>query len=127
MGLYQALKRVVPLEWKVGFHRHKTLPKHLATRVKNRLDAQLPIPPSKLIYLVAGHRDLGVFLQSGRRTNDAIRRLLNKHGLKIEQFESVLDFGCGVGRIMRHWNTTPGPKWHGSDYNPDLIIIASSS
>lgn len=121
MGLYQALKRVVPLEWKVGFHRHKKLPKHLATRVKNRLDAQLPIPPSKLIYLVAGHRDVGVFLQSGRATNQTIRRLLSKHGLNVEQFESVLDFGCGVGRIMRHWSATPGPQWHGTDYNPDLI------
>src|SRR5687768_1561936 len=86
MGLYQALKRVVPLEWKIGFHEHKNLPKHLARRVKNRLDAQLPLPPGKLIYLVAGHRDVDLFLQSGRTTNDAIRSLLNKHGVKIEQF-----------------------------------------
>src|SRR5688572_816163 len=121
MGLYQALKRVVPLEWRIGFHEHKNLPKHLARRVKNRLDAQLPLPPGKLIYLVAGHRDVDLFLQSGRTTNDAIRSLLNKHGVKIEQFASVLDFGCGVGRIMRHWSTTQGPQWHGTDYNPDLI------
>ena len=121
MGLYQTLKRAVPLEWKVGFHEHKNFPSQLAARVKNRLDAQLPIPPGKLIYLVAGHRDPRLFLQTGRTTSEAIRRLLNKHGLKIEQFESVLDFGCGVGRIIRHWSTTQGPKWHGTDYNPALI------
>ena len=121
MGLYETLKRAVPLEWKVGFHQHKHFPKHLATRVKNRLDAQLPIPPAKLIYLVSGHRDLATFLRSGRATNEAIRRLLNKHGLKIEQFDSVLDFGCGVGRVMRHWQKTQGPTWHGTDYNPDLV------
>jgi SAM-dependent methyltransferase len=121
MGLYQTLKRAVPLEWKEGFHEHKQLSKQLAARVKNRLDAQLAIPPGKLIYLVAGHRDVREFLRSGRATNDAIRRLLTKHDLKIEQFESVLDFGCGVGRVMRHWHNTQGPNWHGTDYNPELI------
>ncbi|HZI63026.1 MAG TPA: class I SAM-dependent methyltransferase [Pyrinomonadaceae bacterium] len=121
MGLYQTLKRAVPLQWKVGFHKHKRFPKYLAVRVKNRLDAQLPIPPGKLIYLVAGDRDVGEFLRSGRATNEAIRSLLNKHGLKIEQFDSVLDFGCGVGRVMRHWHKTHGPKWNGTDYNPELI------
>jgi len=121
MGLYETLKRAVPLEWKVGFHQHKHLPKHIAARVKNRLDAQLPIPPAKLIYLVAGHRDPKEFLRSGRATSEAIVRLLKKHNLKIEQFESVLDFGCGVGRVMRNWHATPGPNWHGTDYNPELI------
>jgi SAM-dependent methyltransferase len=121
MGLYQTLKRAVPLEWRVGFHERKQLTWDLAARVKNRLDAQLPIPPGKLIYLVAGHRNPAVFLQSGRDTMEAIRGLLNKHGLKIEQFDSVLDFGCGVGRVMRHWSTTHGPKWHGTDYNSELI------
>lgn len=121
MGLYQTLKRAVPLSWKIGYHQHKEFPKHLAARVKNRLDAQLPVPPRKLMFLVAGHHDVREFLRSGRATNEAIRRLLNKHGVKIEQLDSVLDFGCGVGRIMRHWNTTQGPKWHGTDYNPDLI------
>lgn len=121
MGLYQTLKRVVPMQWKVGFHEHKQIPRDLATRVKNRLDAQPPIPPGRLIYLVAGHRKPQIFLQTGRETSEAIRRLLNKHGLKIEEFESVLDFGCGVGRIMRHWSTTHGPRWHGTDYNPELI------
>ena len=121
MGLYETLKRAVPLEWKVGLHHSKDFPKHLAARVRNRLDAQLPIPPAKLIYLVSGHRDLAAFLQSGHSTSEWIRRLLNKHGLKMEQFESVLDFGCGVGRVMRHWHKTEGPAFHGTDYNPDLI------
>jgi SAM-dependent methyltransferase len=93
----------------------------LVARVKNRLDAQLPIPPGRLIFLVAGHRDPAEFLKSGRGTSDAIQRLLNKHGLEIGQFDSVLDFGCGVGRVMRHWHKAHGPKWHGTDYNPELI------
>ena len=121
MSLYQTLKRAVPLEWKVGFHEYKTLPKHYATRVKNRLEGEPAIPPAELIYLVAGHRNPEQFLATGRSTNNAIRRLLKKHDLKVEQFGAVLDFGCGVGRVMRHWRTTKGPAWHGTDYNPALI------
>ena len=121
MSLYQTLKRAVPLEWKVGFHEYKQLPKYYATRVKNRLGGEPAIPPGDLIYLVAGHRNPQQFLETGRATNEAIRRLLKKHDLKVEQFGAILDFGCGVGRVMRHWSSTKGPAWHGTDYNPALV------
>ncbi|HET8782333.1 MAG TPA: class I SAM-dependent methyltransferase [Pyrinomonadaceae bacterium] len=121
MSLYRTLKHAVPLEWKVGFHEYKVLPKYYATRVKNRLDGEPAIPPAELIYLVAGHRDPQRFLETGRATNEAIRGLLTKHDVDVEQLGAVLDFGCGVGRIMRHWRTTTGPAWHGTDYNPALV------
>jgi len=121
MDLYKTLKRAVPLEWKVKFHQQKSVPKYLAQRLKNRLQGQPAVPPGELIYLVAGHQSPKIFLESGRFTNEAIRRILNKHNLKVEQFGAVLDFGCGVGRIMRHWSTTQGPAWHGTDYNPELV------
>lgn len=121
MSLLQTLKRAVPLEWKVGFHEYKVLPKYYAARVKNRLEGEPAIPPADLIYLVAGHHNPQLFLETGRVTNEAIRRLLKKHDLKVERFGAILDFGCGVGRILRHWRTIKGPAWHGTDYNPDLI------
>ena len=121
MSLYKTLKRAVPLEWKEGLHEYKVLPGHYATRVKNRLDGQPAIPPAELIYLVAGHRNPQKFLESGRTTNESIRRLLKKHNLNVEQLGAILDFGCGVGRVMRHWSSTKGPAWHGTDYNPALI------
>ena len=127
MSVFQTLKRAVPLEWKVGFHEYKVLPKYYATRVKNRLEGQPPIPPADLIYLVAGHRNPQQFLDTGRTTNEAIRRLLQKHDLKVEQFGAILDFGCGVGRIMRHWRTTKGPALHGTDYNPALVDWCKSN
>jgi SAM-dependent methyltransferase len=34
---------------------------------------------------------------------------------------TVLDFGCGVGRVLRHWSGVTGPVLHGTDYNPELI------
>src|SRR5918996_914927 len=121
MGWYQKLKGIVPLQWKMELHQHKGLPKYVATRLYNSLKGRVPLPPGKLIYLVAGHRDAEIFLESGRSMMQAIRRLLNKHDVKIEELGDILDFGCGVGRIMRHWSTTEGPRWHGTDYNPQLI------
>ncbi|MEO8435697.1 MAG: class I SAM-dependent methyltransferase [Pyrinomonadaceae bacterium] len=50
-----------------------------------------------------------------------IRQTLEKHGLEIEHFDRILDFGCGVGRIMRHWSSLQGPIFHGTDYNPTLV------
>ena len=121
MSLYQTMKRAVPLEWKVAFHKRKNLPQHLALRVSTRLSGQPPLPPGNLIFFVTGNENPQWFLNSGRSASQAIREILAKHDLKIEQFSSVLDFGCGVGRIMRHWTTTRGPSWHGTDYNPQLI------
>jgi 2-polyprenyl-3-methyl-5-hydroxy-6-metoxy-1,4-benzoquinol methylase len=121
MSLFQSLKRAVPLEWKVAFHKHKSKPWYLTVRVGNRLSGRLPIPPTKLIYLVTGSESPEWFLHSGHTASDAIREVLARQNLKIDQFSAILDFGCGVGRIMRHWSSTHGPIWHGTDYNPQLV------
>jgi len=121
MGLYETAKRFVPLPLKVGFHKHKGVPKDVAARVTNRLSGQPAVPPARLIYLVAGHRSANAFLTGGRSARDAIRAILARNGLRMEQFDTVLDFGCGVGRIIRHWSHSQPTALHGTDYNPDLI------
>jgi len=121
MSLYQTLKRAVPLEWKVGFHKLKPVPDNVSFRVKSRLRGEPPLPPGNLIYVIGAHSSPRYFIDSGRSSNQAIRDILKKNGLDISQFRDVLDFGCGVGRIIRHWRTTDGPAWHGTDYNPVLI------
>ena len=121
MSLYQSLKRAVPLEWKVAFHKHKSKPWYLTVRASNRLGGKLPLPATNLIHLVTGRESPEWFLDSGRAHSQVIRDTLARHNLKIEHFTSILDFGCGVGRIMRHLSSTPGPQWHGTDYNPQLV------
>ena len=121
MSFYKSVKSVVPLPLKEGYHKHKSAPHDMAARVASRLKREPAIPPGKLIYLVAGHKSAKAFLAGGRSASDTIRGILRKNDLRIEQFGAVLDFGCGVGRIMRHWNATHGPAWHGTDYNPVLI------
>ncbi|MCA1686502.1 MAG: class I SAM-dependent methyltransferase [Planctomycetia bacterium] len=81
----------------------------------------MPIPPGRLIFLVANTEDVTWFLDSGTQAAQSLSRILARNGLAIETFGSVLDFGCGVGRVLRHWSAVSGPVFHGADYNPSLV------
>ena len=90
-------------------------------RVTNYLNGGLPIPPGKLIYLVLGSEDVSWFLSSGKLGVESMQDILNKNGLLLDEFEAILDFGCGAGRVMRHLHNINGPALFGTDYNPELI------
>lgn len=81
----------------------------------------LPIPPARLMYLVDLSTEVSWFLHTGRMSHDSIANALHKNGYQIEDFDDVLDFGCGCGRILRHWKSLKHPRLHGTDYNPQLI------
>jgi SAM-dependent methyltransferase len=121
MRPYQFVKRLVPYEWKVRFHSIKTLSQDIAARIGNRLRGGIPIPPGDLIYLVSGHRSASRFLRRGLVASNTIREILERNGVDIEHCNAVLDFGCGVGRIMRHWNALQHTALHGTDYNSRLV------
>ncbi len=89
--------------------------------IKNRYQKLPPIPPSNLRFLVAGTNDVSWFIKSGQLAAQSIRDILNKHGIKIDDFRSFLDFGCGAGRVIRYWHKVNVPEIHGTDYNPALI------
>ena len=80
-----------------------------------------PVPPGRLIHLVANTEDVGWFLDTGALAARAIRDVLGRNGLAIEDFGAVLDFGCGAGRVIRQWADLPNTSLHGTDYNPDLV------
>lgn len=63
----------------------------------------LPVPPARLIVRVAGTPDAAWFLESGRRAAESIREALERAGTEIEAMDSILDFGCGCGRVLRNW------------------------
>jgi SAM-dependent methyltransferase len=81
----------------------------------------LPLPPARLVYLVQGTYGLRAFYTNGVRGAASINAVLARNGLSMDGFRAVLDFGCGCGRIVRHWKHLNGPTIHGSDYNPRLI------
>lgn len=81
----------------------------------------LPLPPARLRVRVAGTSDIGWFMESGRREADVIVRALEGVGAGMEDFDTILDFGCGCGRVTRHWAQLRGPTIHGTDYNWELV------
>ena len=81
----------------------------------------LPLPPARLRILVAGTSGSVWFLESGRLAAEAIRDALARHGVEVATVERMLDFGCGCGRVVRHFRDVGGVEIHGSDYNRDLV------
>jgi SAM-dependent methyltransferase len=79
----------------------------------------LPLPPPSLVYLVAGHFNVPWYYESGGTHAALLRSVLARHGYEIGSFGSLLDFGCGCGRVIRHWRGQPGV--HGADANPRLV------
>jgi len=63
----------------------------------------LPVPPPHLIVRVAGTADPAWFLESGRLATQSIGEALERAGTGIEAMTSILDFGCGCGRVIRNW------------------------
>lgn len=125
IGIYRQLKNKVPLSIRVGARTRlailKSAPQGTIARVKSRFARQLPLPPARLIYLVSGIYDVREFCDGGASANQRIREILAKNGINFGQFEAILDFGCGVGRIIRHWDLNGTTMLFGTDYNSELI------
>ena len=82
----------------------------------------LPVPPPDLIDLVVGNRDVPIFVEAGRTVSHrCIVEGLARHGFDLHQFRTILDFGCGCGRVIRHWKDVSGSRLFGTDCNPILI------
>ena len=80
----------------------------------------LPVPPAPLRILVAASPDIAWFIESGRRGADAVRAILERHAIPLNPSMPILDFGCGCGRVTRHFAPL-GPAVHGTDLNPTLV------
>jgi len=80
----------------------------------------LPVPPPHLIVRVAGTPGLEWFLESGRLAATSIRDALDRAGAPVEAMSSILDFGCGCGRVVRTWASLDA-KVSGSDLSGGAI------
>lgn len=96
--------------------RVRSIPLRAASRGQG-----VPLPPSSLMHLVAGSEDVSWFLDGGERAASSLRFILARNGVSLQSLGSILDFGCGVGRVLRHWEHLEGPILHGTDYNPALV------
>jgi SAM-dependent methyltransferase len=87
-------------------------------RVQAAPPDELPLPPPTLVYSVAGHFDVDEYYESGRQHAAILRRVLEANGFAVEDLHSLLDFGCGSGRVIRQWRDLRRTRLHGCDYNP---------
>jgi len=82
----------------------------------------LPLPPARLRAQVGPlHADAEFFLGSGKHNAELIRDLLLDAGSSIEQLDALLDWGCGCGRVLRHWSGLPSTRVFGCDINPKMV------
>ncbi|MGI8803851.1 MAG: class I SAM-dependent methyltransferase [Solirubrobacteraceae bacterium] len=79
----------------------------------------LPVPPAKLRVLVSGTADPEFFINTGRRQATFFREMLDRNDVPLTQSSSVLDFGCGCGRIARWW--AGSSVLFGCDPNRELV------
>jgi SAM-dependent methyltransferase len=81
----------------------------------------LPIPPPEMVGLVAGWIQPAEFYRYGRYAATWIAEMLARNGVDPQTLGTVLDFGCGCGRVARHWPSFTSAQLYGSDYNPHLV------
>src|SRR5262245_40287294 len=111
----RAVNRVRRWSVRAG-ERVRSLPVRVAHHGKG-----VPLPPPRLMHLVAASEDVGWFLDAGQRGASCLREILERNGVPLESLGAILDFGCGAGRVLRHFESLRGPELHGTDYNPTLI------
>jgi len=80
----------------------------------------LPVPPAKLRIRVAGTADLAWFLEGGRLAEETLRETLSRADTSLEEMASILDFGCGCGRVTRRLAGLPGDV-RGSDFDEAAV------
>lgn len=88
--------------------------------------AEPPLPGPHLRFSVAGTDDPEVFLTLGKAGYAALQASLAHAGADISSLGRVLDFGCGVGRVLRYWHQQP-VEMHGADVNPELTAWSAEN
>ena len=81
----------------------------------------LPLPSPLLMIRVVGHADGDAFQAHGRACAETVQGLVEDQGRELGATGSMLDFGCGCGRVLRQWAGLDGVRVVGTDYNPELV------
>ena len=81
----------------------------------------LPLPPATLRVRVIAQNDPDLFLSTGKADAEALAEAARAHGLEVADAGRMLDFGCGCGRVIRHWSALTSLEVHGSDHDAAQI------
>src|SRR5438067_12525993 len=82
----------------------------------------LPLPPARLRAQNGPlHADAEFFLRSGRQHAELIEELLRNDGAGIDALDALLDWGCGCGRVLRHWSHLKTTRVAGCDIDERMV------
>jgi SAM-dependent methyltransferase len=91
-----------------------------SSTLKNYKTGHLPVPPASL-RLRVGEASRHIYMITGERVLRRLRNHLKKY-VKLEDCESILDWGCGCGRLIRNFaEFVPMSRLYGCDIDPDAI------
>lgn len=84
--------------------------------------ADVPVPLSEIVAVTQGGGDRASYARSVVGGAWTLRHLLAAAGHDLDRVRSVLDFGCGTGRLLLSWwLDDPTRTLRGCDVNPDLV------
>jgi 2-polyprenyl-3-methyl-5-hydroxy-6-metoxy-1,4-benzoquinol methylase len=89
-------------------------------RLVAQIAPRIPFPPPHLFHFATSNTDAECFHTTGLDSCTLFNKMVADAGLILDGSHRILDFGCAVGRIARHWNL-PAQSIYGTDYNPTLI------
>jgi len=79
------------------------------------------LPPVYLRYRVHGATDIESYLSVGKNTKQDLEKALSTVEKKFDDFENILDFGCGCGRTLIWFDKTHKSKIFGTDIDHESI------
>ena len=98
--------------------------RRLTTLFRGDLDTDVPTPPEKLIFRVTGNKDGKVVKAAGLRCAVNFLDAIGKHR-DLSTVRSVLDWGCGCGRVTVHLmdflSSYDSLEIHGCDIDGEAI------
>ncbi len=102
--------------WDYSREEHRIAERVEAEETESAPAEGIPVPPPLLRVRVTGaHAERDVWLAEGATDAALISDMLRRNGSPLEQMDALLDFGCGCGRVARHWAGLNRPAIHGTD------------
>ena len=88
----------------------------------SRALASIPAPPGEIVLLTQGHTDSEAYQDSILPGLEDARRYLDAAGTPPGAIRSILDFGCGSGRLLVGWHLDdPARELTGCDPSAELV------
>ncbi len=89
--------------------------------------AEISTPPAEIVALTQGHQDTAAYRASITAAAMGLNRYLADAGIRSDRITTLLDFGCGSGRVLLGWYLdNPRRLIFGCDSNAVLTAWAKA-